>query len=102
MLTRGPTASAIRDGTALPVPSIVGPFSPPPELPYVDDSVAMPVCPRVLVAGPVSLAAQHGGVQNDSRRATTPGGQAGMRTAAPSPRSGERAPLPHVGRSDSP
>jgi hypothetical protein len=83
-------------------PSIVGSFSPQPELPSAGESVALDGCLLVLAAAPASPAARHGDAQNGRRPATTPDGPAGGETAVPWPRSGVPALLPHDGRSGSP
>ena len=64
-------------------PSIVDVFSLLPSLAYAGGIVAPDVCPLVLVAVRVPLAALHGDVQSDSRLATTRDGRAGVGTAVP-------------------
>jgi hypothetical protein len=94
-------APAIRDSTELPAQSIVGSFSLPPWLESAAGSVEPSFCHLVLEAVQVPLAVLHEGVQNDSTRATTPDGTADVETAEKWPRYGERARLPHGGRSNS-
>src|SRR5215469_13156946 len=61
-------APAIRDGTALREPSIVGSFSPPPWLEFVAESVAPDVCPLVCAA----LQRPRVGIREGARNDSTP------------------------------
>jgi hypothetical protein len=81
-------------------PSIVGWFFPLPWLAYAAGTVAPDVCPLVLQAARVPLATLYGGAQSDNTLATIPDWPEAVGTAAPLPRYGERARLPHVGPSD--
>ncbi len=69
-------------------PSIVDGFCRLPSLAYAVGSAAPDVCPLVLVAGPVPLAAMHEDVQNDNRLATTPDGPEAVRPVGKWPRYG--------------
>src|SRR5215471_9575172 len=95
-------APAIRDGTALPVPSIVGWFSPLPWLECAGDSVVPDGCHRAREALQRPLAASGVDAQNDNTLATTPDERTGEGTAVPSPRFGGPVRLLHVGWSNSP
>src|SRR5215467_9220465 len=86
-LKRKPAARGTR---APPEPSIVGWFCRLPEPSSGVGSVAPGVCLLALVTARASLAARHGDVQSDSRRATTRERLTGVKTAAPSPRCGVR------------
>src|SRR5438034_1944895 len=87
-LKRKPLARGTRAPRA---PSIVDGFRRLPWLVSAADSVASEVCPLVLVAVPAPLVVIGGDAQNDNKRATTPGGRAGVETAEPSPRCDEPA-----------
>ncbi len=89
--TRAPRLSSIVDG-----------FSPLPSLEYAAGSAVPDVCLLVLAAAQAPLATRHGDEQNDTRRATTPGGPAAAETPEPSPRSVVRAQLRRARPSDSP
>ena len=92
---------AARGERTLRVSSIVGWFSPPPELPFAADSVAPGDCPLVVVAARGLPATMREDAQNDSRPATTQGEPEAVRTAGSSPGRDEPAQLFHVGSSDS-
>src|SRR5215469_13810356 len=97
-LKRNPLAR----GTRVPrAPSIVGWFFPQPWLASAAGSVGPPICHIARAAAQALLAVLCADAQNDSRRATTPDGSADVETAVQWPRSGERALLRHVGRSNS-
>src|SRR5215470_12870933 len=81
----GCMAPAIRDGIALPAPSIVDEFSPLPELSYAGGSVGPPACHLARTAARALFVAMNEDAQNDSRHATTPGELTGAGTAAPWP-----------------
>ena len=81
MLPWGRMAPAIRDGIALPAPSIAGWFSRLPWLEYAGGLVEPPSCHLVLGAAQVPLAVLHEGVRNGSRLATIPDGPIGVETA---------------------
>src|SRR5690348_13887195 len=93
---------AARGTRAPPWLSIVGSFSPLPELSYAAGTVAPPGCPLVLAAARASPKAWRGDVQSGNRLATIPGVPAGVGKASPSPRFDEPARLLRVGWSDSP
>ena len=93
-------ASAAKDSTGLPVLSIVGWFFPLPELPYAAGTAAPPVCPLALAAAPAPPVTMHGGAQNESRRATTPNGPAGVEPAGSWPTLDVPALPRHGGPSD--
>ena len=97
----GCRASAIRDSTALPAPSIVGWFCRLPWREYASGSVAPPSCHLVRAAAPGPLAVQHEGVRNGSRLATIPDGQADVEAAVRWPRYGGPVRRCRVGWSDS-
>ena len=92
--------SAPRDTRAPRAPSIVDSFYPRPWPACVVGSVARAVCHRVLVAAQASRAVLREDAQSGNRRATTPAGPTGSRTAAPWPRSGEQGRRHHGARSD--
>ena len=98
-LKRKPTARGTRAPRAL---SIVGSFFSLPWQGSVADSVVPDGCHLVLEAARALPAAIREAAQNDSTRATTPIGRAGVEIAAPSPRCDEPARLFRVGWSDSP
>ena len=84
-------------------PSIVGSFSPQPELPSAGDSVATDVCHLVAVGcSSVTRSDSWGRDIRDSTLATTPDGPADGEIAALWPRFGEPERPSHGGRSDSP
>jgi hypothetical protein len=72
--------AAVKGKRALRVLSIAGWFCRLPSLEYGTDSVAPDVCLLARAAARALLAVIRVGVQNDSTRATTPGGPTGVGT----------------------
>jgi hypothetical protein len=72
--------SAAGDSKGLPLQSIVGWFSPLPELPYAGDSVVPDACHLALGALRMPLVVMRGDARSDSRLATTPDGPRGEET----------------------
>ena len=99
VLKRTPLARGTR---ALHAPSIGDGFCRQPWPECVAGSGGPAGCHLAHVAAGAPRAVSGEDGQSGSRPATTPGGQAGMRTAAPWPRCGVRALRCRGGRSDSP
>ena len=83
-------------------PSIVGWFSPLPELPYAAGSVVLPTCPLAHAAARALSGVRRGGARNDRTLATTRDEPGGMEPAGRWPRCDAPAQPPDDGRSDSP